>query len=90
MKTLSIMAVGALLASAAVIGLLEEALVVGYLVTRMKDMQVSLPWIIAASALLRGGYSDEQIQGILGGNTVRLIRQVQALADPAAVKAALE
>ena len=47
-----------------------------------------LPKVV--QALLDAGYSDEQIQGILGGNTVRLIRQVQALADPAAVKAALE
>ena len=27
---------------------------------------------------------------ILGGNTVRVMRQVQALADPQAIKAALE
>ena len=59
-----------LLASAAVIGLLEEALVVGYLVTRMKDMQVSLPWIIAASALLRGGYHLYQGWPMALGNVV--------------------
>ena len=47
-----------------------------------------LPKVV--QALLDAGYKDEQVQAILGGNTVRLIRQVQALADPAAVKAALE
>lgn len=48
----------------------------------------ALPKVV--QALLDAGYSDEQIQGILGGNVVRLLRQVQALADPQAVKAALE
>ncbi len=45
-------------------------IVVGYLVTRMKDMQVSLPWIIAASALLRGGYHLYQGWPMALGNVV--------------------
>lgn len=48
----------------------------------------ALPKVV--QALLDAGYDERQIGGILGGNTVRLIRDVQALADPAAVKAALE
>lgn len=48
----------------------------------------ALPKVV--QALLDAGYNDTQISGILGGNTVRLIGEVQALADPAAVKAALE
>src|SRR5690606_9854501 len=43
-----------------------------------------------SQAPLDAGYNDTQSSGILGGNTVRLIGEVQALADPAAVKAALE
>lgn len=41
-------------------------------------------------ALLDAGYNEKQIGAILGGNLVRLIRDVQAAADPEAVKAALE
>src|SRR5690606_14014979 len=41
-------------------------------------------------ALLDAGYNEEQIKAVLGGNVVRLIGEVQALADPEAVKAALE
>jgi membrane dipeptidase len=48
----------------------------------------ALPKVV--QALLDAGYDERQVSAILGGNTVRLIRQVQALADPAAVKAALE
>jgi len=48
----------------------------------------ALPKVV--QALLDAGYDDRQVSAILGGNTVRLIRQVQALADPEAVKAALE
>lgn len=48
----------------------------------------ALPKVV--QALLDAGYDEKQIDAILGGNTVRLIREVQALADPAAVKAALE
>ena len=48
----------------------------------------ALPKVV--QALLDAGYSDTQVGAILGGNTVRVMRQVQALADPQAVKAALE
>lgn len=48
----------------------------------------ALPKVV--QALLDTGYDEKQIDAILGGNTVRLIRDVQAKADPAAVKAALE
>ncbi|MFT3754662.1 MAG: dipeptidase [Pseudoxanthomonas sp.] len=41
-------------------------------------------------ALLDAGYNEEQIIAVLGGNTIRLIEKVQSLADPEAVKAALE
>lgn len=47
----------------------------------------ALPKVV--QALLDAGYDEKQIAGILGGNTVRLIRDVQALVDPEAVKAAL-
>lgn len=48
----------------------------------------ALPKVV--QALLDAGYDEKQITAILGGNTVRLIRDVQAKADPVAVKAALE
>lgn len=48
----------------------------------------ALPKVV--QALLDAGYNEKQIDGILGGNTLRLIRDVQAKADPAVVKAALE
>ncbi len=48
----------------------------------------ALPKVV--QVLLDAGYNDEQVTAILGGNTVRLIAQVQALADPEAVKVALE
>jgi membrane dipeptidase len=48
----------------------------------------ALPKVV--QTLLDNGYKQDQIAAILGGNTVRLIEQVQSLADPAAVKAALE
>jgi len=41
-------------------------------------------------ALLDAGYDEEQITAILGGNLIRLIREVQAVADPAAVAEALK
>jgi membrane dipeptidase len=48
----------------------------------------ALPKVV--QALLDAGYNQEQVTAVLGGNTIRLIEQVQALADPDAVKAALE
>lgn len=45
-----------LLASAAVAGLLEEVIVVGYLMTRLRQLRWSIPLAILASAVLRGSY----------------------------------
>lgn len=45
-----------LLLSAAVAGVLEETIAVGYLLTRLREMAWSVPAAIAASALLRGAY----------------------------------
>lgn len=45
-----------LLTSAATAAVLEEVIVVGYLVTRLQQLKWSTPAIIIASALLRGGY----------------------------------
>ena len=45
-----------LLLSAAVAGVLEETIAVGYLLTRLKELRWSVPAAIAASALLRGAY----------------------------------
>lgn len=45
-----------LLLSAAVAGLLEEVIVVGYLVTRLQQLRWSIPAVVIASALLRGSY----------------------------------
>src|SRR5690606_25415714 len=49
-------AITMLLFPAAVAGILEETIVVGYLVTRLKDMRWSATGAIVASALLRGAY----------------------------------
>lgn len=45
-----------LLLSAAVAGVLEEVIVVGYLVTRLQQLRWSIPLVVIASALLRGSY----------------------------------
>lgn len=45
-----------LLASAAVAGLLEEVIVVGYLATRLRELRWGIAATIVASALLRGTY----------------------------------
>lgn len=59
-----------LLASAAVAGLVEEVIVVGYLVTRLQDLRWGMPAIIAASALLRGTYHLYQGWPMALGNVV--------------------
>src|SRR5690606_26411725 len=59
-----------LLASAAVAGLLEEVVVVGYLVTRLQDLGWGAPAIIMASALLRGTYHLYQGWPMALGNVV--------------------
>src|SRR5690606_5993546 len=40
-----------------------------------------LPWI--TYELMRRGYSDEDVRKILGGNVLRLMREVEAQAEPA-------
>jgi len=59
-----------LLASAGVAGLLEEIIVVGYLITRLQEMRWSLPAAILASALLRGTYHLYQGWPMALGNAV--------------------
>lgn len=49
---------------------LEEVVVVGYLTTRLKDLGWSVPLVIAASALLRGGYHLYQGFGQGLGNVI--------------------
>lgn len=49
---------------------LEEVVVVGYLVTRLKDLTWSLPAVLATSALVRGSYHLYQGIGPAIGNAV--------------------
>jgi membrane protease YdiL (CAAX protease family) len=49
---------------------LEEVIVVGYLVTRLWSMGVSLVWVVVASAVLRGSYHLYQGFGAFVGNAV--------------------
>jgi membrane protease YdiL (CAAX protease family) len=50
--------------------ILEEVVVVGYLITRLRSMDISLPWVIACSAVLRGSYHLYQGFGAFVGNAV--------------------
>lgn len=59
-----------LLMAAASWGILEEILVVGYLMTRLKDMRWSVPAIIITSAVLRGAYHLYQGWPMALGNVV--------------------
>lgn len=59
-----------LLASAAMNALVEEVIVVGYLVTRLRQLDWRWPAIFAASALLRGSYHLYQGFGPFIGNAV--------------------
>ncbi len=59
-----------LLISAAVAGVLEETIVVGYLLTRLKDLGWGVPAAIIASALLRGAYHLYQGWPMALGNVV--------------------
>ena len=59
-----------LLLAAAAAAILEETVVVGYLVTRLEQLRWSVPAIIAASALLRGGYHLYQGWPMALGNVV--------------------
>ena len=49
---------------------LEEVVVVGYLMTRLKDLSWSLPAVLATSALVRGSYHLYQGIGPAVGNAV--------------------
>ncbi|MGI8418507.1 MAG: CPBP family intramembrane glutamic endopeptidase, partial [Nakamurella sp.] len=51
-------------------GFLEEFLVVGYLITRLKDLRVPIWGIVACSAVLRGSYHLYQGFGGFVGNMV--------------------
>lgn len=59
-----------LLLSAAVAGVLEETIAVGYLLTRLKQLGWGVPAAIAASALLRGAYHLYQGWPMALGNVV--------------------
>src|SRR5690625_2886132 len=51
-------------------GLVEEVLVVGYLIERLTDLRWRLPAIVATSALLRGGYHLYQGWGPFAANII--------------------
>jgi len=57
-----------LLLNAAQAALLEEVIVVGYLITRLQQLRVSEPAAVGASALLRGAYHLYQGWGGFAGN----------------------
>ncbi|WP_084124993.1 CPBP family intramembrane glutamic endopeptidase [Demequina sp. NBRC 110054] len=59
-----------LLLSAASVGILEEVVAVGYLVTRLRDLRWGIPAAILASALLRGAYHLYQGWPMALGNVV--------------------
>ncbi|MBY8873725.1 CPBP family intramembrane metalloprotease [Micromonospora sp. PLK6-60] len=63
-------AVPVLLLAAVQNAVLEEVIVVGYLVTRLRQLQWRLAAVIAASALLRGSYHLYQGFGAFVGNAV--------------------
>jgi membrane protease YdiL (CAAX protease family) len=51
-------------------GLLEEVLVIGYLLTRLRRLGVSPAWAVAIAAVLRGSYHLYQGFGGFAGNAV--------------------
>ncbi|MET7747959.1 type II CAAX endopeptidase family protein [Micromonospora sp. NPDC005367] len=63
-------AVPVLVLAAAQNAVLEEVIVVGYLVTRLRQLQWRIGAVIAASALLRGSYHLYQGFGAFLGNAV--------------------
>ena len=66
--------VPALLLSAVQNAVLEEVVVVGYLVERLRDLSWTVPAIVAASALLRGSYHLYQgFGGFLGNAAMGLL-----------------
>lgn len=63
-------AVPVLVLSAAQNAVLEEIVVVGYLVTRLRELRMSVVATVAASALLRGSYHLYQGFGAFVGNAI--------------------
>ncbi|MFD0519346.1 CPBP family intramembrane glutamic endopeptidase [Paractinoplanes durhamensis] len=63
-------AVPVLVLSAIQNAVLEEVIVVGYLMTRLWSMSVPYVWIVVASAVLRGSYHLYQGFGAFVGNAV--------------------
>ena len=63
-------AVPVLILSAAQNAVLEEVVVVGYLLTRLRQLDVGVPAAVAVSALLRGSYHLYQGFGAFVGNAV--------------------
>jgi membrane protease YdiL (CAAX protease family) len=59
-----------LILAALVAAVLEETIVVGYLVTRLGELRWRIPAIVAASALLRGSYHLYQGWPMACGNVV--------------------
>ena len=59
-----------LILSAVQNAVLEEVIVVGYLITRLRSMSVPLGWVVVASAVLRGSYHLYQGFGAFVGNAV--------------------
>jgi membrane protease YdiL (CAAX protease family) len=59
-----------LILSAAMNATLEEVVVVGYLITRLRQLGRSAPWAIGISAVLRGSYHLYQGFGAFVGNAV--------------------
>ncbi|MEV6966712.1 CPBP family intramembrane glutamic endopeptidase, partial [Hamadaea sp. NPDC051192] len=59
-----------LILSAVQNAVLEEVIVVGYLITRLRELRWSIPAVIAASALLRGSYHLYQGFGGFVGNAI--------------------
>ncbi|MGX6604526.1 CPBP family intramembrane glutamic endopeptidase [Micromonosporaceae bacterium Da 78-11] len=63
-------AVPVLILSAIQNAVLEEVIVVGYLITRLRSFGMSVYWIVACSAVLRGSYHLYQGFGAFVGNAV--------------------
>jgi membrane protease YdiL (CAAX protease family) len=63
-------AVPVLILSAIQNAVLEEVIVVGYLVTRLRQLRWSIPAVVAASAVLRGSYHLYQGFGGFIGNAI--------------------
>ncbi len=63
-------AVPVLVLAAAQNGLLEEVVVVGYLLNRLRTIGLSVPAAVAVSALLRGSYHLYQGYGAFVGNAI--------------------